>query len=292
MRERMGKYLISAEGVRFRFLFWGIMLWLILWSAMGVTGRTQESQIKDEAGILTQEEREELGNLADELRDKHDMNFLVLTTNDARGKSAEEYADDYYMDNGYYDNPYRGGITLLIDMDNRELWVSTAGDMRYYITDNRVEEILDAGYDLVASAEYGEAFSAMLKKTDALIEKGIPSNQYLYDEETGRIIRHRSLTAAEICVAILVSLLIAVFACVTVYMRYGRVQKYEYSAGDNAKIKLTRHQDRLVNQFVTRRVIPRNPPSGGRGGHGGGSGRTTVHTSGGGGSFGGGGRKF
>lgn len=32
------------------------------------------------------------------------MNFVILTTDDAEGKEGEVYADDFYMDNGFYDD--------------------------------------------------------------------------------------------------------------------------------------------------------------------------------------------
>lgn len=248
--------------------------------------------VYDDAGLFSAREAAQLEEKAQTLYEAHHMNFVLVTTDDADGRAAREYADDFYMDHGFYENGARGGITLLIDMDNRELYVSTAGDMRYYITDARVEEILDAGYDEVADGEYAQAMENMLKKTDALIRKGIPGGQYLYDEETGRIVRYKSLTAAELCIAVLIPLLLAGGVCLMVVRKYSHVEKYQYAVGQNADIHFRSRTDRLVNQFVTKRHIPKSPPPGSGGGHGGGSGRTTVHTSGGGGSFGGGGRKF
>lgn len=249
------------------------------------------SQVYDDAGLFLQGEMAELETAADELRDRHHMNFVIVTTDDAGGKSSREYADDFYMDNGYYDNGERGGITLLIDMDNREVYVSTAGDMLYYVTDKKVEEILDEGYGYVADGDYAKAMAGMLERVDDIIEGGIQNGQYIYDEETGKIIRYRSLTVMDILLAVLAALLLAGGACFGIYRKYSFVEKYQYSINQNANMKLQNRSDHLVNQFVTKRRIPRNPPSGGNG-HSSSSGRTTVHRSSGGGSFGGGGRKF
>lgn len=250
-------------------------------------------QVHDDAGLFSQDEADKLETAADELRSKHHMNFVIVTTEDAEGKSARAYADDFYMDNGYYDNGERGGITLLIDMDNREVYVSTAGDMLYYVTDEKVEEILDEGYTYVADGDYAKAMVKMLERADDIIEDGIQKDQYIYDEETGKIIRYKSLTALDIVLAVLLPLLFAGGICFGVYRKYSFVEKYQYSINQNADMKLQNRSDHLVNQFVTKRRIPKNPPPGnGGGGSMGGSGRTTVHTSSGGGSFGGGGRKF
>lgn len=263
----------------------------VLFAVVSVNAAT--SQVYDDANLFLQGEAAELEAEADKLRDRHHMNFVIVTTDDAEGKSSREYADDFYMDNGYYDNGERGGITLLIDMDNREVYVSTAGDMLYYVTDKKVEEILDEGYGYVADGDYAKAMAGMLEKADDIIEDGIQDGQYIYDEETGKIIRYKSLTVMDILLAVLIPLLLAGGVCFGVYRKYSFVEKYQYSINQNADMKLLNRSDHLVNQFVTRRRIPKNPPPGnGGGGSMGGSGRTTVHTSSGGGSFGGGGRKF
>lgn len=268
-----------------------LIVFLMLY--MAVSAKAAASQVYDDAGLFLQGEMTELEAAADKLRDRHHMNFVIVTTEDAKGKSAREYADDFYMDNGYYDNEERGGIELLIDMDNREVYVSTAGDMRYYITDEKVEEILDAGYPYVSDGAYARAIARMLDEADDIIGEGIQSNQYIYDEETGKIIRYRSLTGTDILIAVLVPLVLAGSACFVVCRKYSAVEKYQYSINQNANMKIRNRSDHLVNQFVTKRRIPKNPPPGnGGGGSAGSSGRTTVHTSSGGGSFGGGGRKF
>ena len=70
----------------------------------------------------------------------------------------KSYADDFYMDNGYYDNGMDGGILFLIDMDNRQVWISTAHDMRYYLTDERLEDVIDAGYEELTEEKYALCF--------------------------------------------------------------------------------------------------------------------------------------
>ncbi len=48
------------------------------------------------------------------------------------------------------------GILLSIDMDNREIYVSTTGYAMKVLTDARVEKVLDAAYDSVADGNYAE----------------------------------------------------------------------------------------------------------------------------------------
>lgn len=108
-----------------------------------------EQFVFDKADLLTTEEEDELNDMANNLAENFNMNFIILTTDDVEGKEAEVYADDFYMDNGFCDDGKDGGAIYLIDMDNRRVQVETAGDMKVrYITDDRVDGIIDAGYEV------------------------------------------------------------------------------------------------------------------------------------------------
>ena len=68
----------------------------------------------------------------------------MLTTDDTNGKTTQEYADDFFdaiAENG-------DGVALLIDMQNREICISTGGIAIRYLTDARIEDILNDGHIL------------------------------------------------------------------------------------------------------------------------------------------------
>lgn len=246
----------------------------------------------DEAGLFSGSETAQLSEMAAKLEETYHMNFLMLTVEDAQGRSSRDVAERFYENGGYDSDGKRGGILLLIDLDNRELNLVTNGEMILYITDAREERIYDAGYEYAAEGDYGKAMTAMLEQTASYMKKGIPDNQYTYDTETGQIVRHRSISTGDWLIAVGVALGCALSACVFLHRRYRRVEKYEYSLGQNADIRITGKEDRLVNQFVTHRRIPKDPPPGSGSGTSS-VGRSSTHTSPGGGTFGGGhGRKF
>ena len=236
----------------------------------------------DQADILTSQEEQAIGNRIEEMSEKWKQDFVVVTTYDAEGKDSEEYADDYYDDHGYQEN----GILYLVDLDNSNVWISTSGSMIRFLTDSRIDRVIDAGYSQLKSQNYGEGFLAMLDQTDTYMEAGILDNQYTYDVETGKVNRHYGLTAGEIIVALLVGLACGGIFFGVINARYKmRTGTYTYPFREKGKIQLIRRDDIFVNQTVTRRRIERNPPSGG-------GGRSSVHTSGSGRSHGGGGRSL
>lgn len=55
-----------------------------------------------------------------------------------------------------------------------------------YITDEREEGILDAGWDEMLDKEYGQSVIKVLKQTEKYLKQGRTSGQFRYDEVTGR----------------------------------------------------------------------------------------------------------
>ena len=121
-----------------------------IWAAEG-------TRVFDEAGLFSTEEVQELETRIDEVRDSQDADLAVLTVEDAQGESAESYADDFYDSHGLGVGDDASGILLSIDMDNREIYVSTTGYAMKVLTDARVEKVLDAAYDSVADGTMRKA---------------------------------------------------------------------------------------------------------------------------------------
>ena len=252
-----------------------------------------EQFVFDKADLLTTEEEDELNDMANNLAENFNMNFIILTTDDVEGKEAEVYADDFYMDNDFYDDGKDGGAIYLIDIDNSRVQVETAGDMKVrYITDDRVDGIIDAGYEDVKDGAYAAAFEAMLNATVDYIEDGVVDGKYTYNEDAGEYDYYdtekeiRQITLAEFLIALGIALVAGGVAvsCVigTYYLKWGA---YEYPYKEKAKLKVSRKRDDFIGSHVSHRHIEHESSSSD-------SGMTTTHDSSGGGNFGGGGRDF
>lgn len=106
-------------------------------------------RVFDQADLFLEEEEKELQQAIDALREKMDMDAAVVTAEENPG-SAQAYADDFYEAHGFGTGSGRDGALLLIDMDNRELCISTEGKMVRYLTDSRIEAVLDDMYGYAA----------------------------------------------------------------------------------------------------------------------------------------------
>lgn len=74
----------------------------------------------DDAMLFTEEEKVNLYVEVNYLSQSYNMDIVIVTTNDALGKSSREYADDYFDYGGFGIGGNYDGILFLIDMDNRE----------------------------------------------------------------------------------------------------------------------------------------------------------------------------
>lgn len=249
-----------------------------------LTVHASSPTVNDQAGLFTLEEISQMEQLASTINQEIKGEVFVITTT-SNTESPETFSDNYLRERIGNDN---NGAVLLLDMNQREIYLSTSGNMIDYLTDSRIDTILDSVFDQMRNENYGQAAINYLTLTQDFIKKGVPGGHYRIDRETGKITRYKVLTGFEIFIALTIAFISAGIFFIFVKSRYQlKSGTYTYPFNEKSNFKLLSKEDRLVNSFVTTRRIPK-PPSNSGGGGGGGS---TTHSSGGG-TFGGGGRSF
>lgn len=246
-------------------------------------------QLTDQAGLLTEEEGKEITRQIEELETSTGWDIMAVTTADAGGMEAATYAETWFDDYTEKDD----GVICVIDMDNREITVRAFGESMFYITDDRSEKILDAGYEKITNEQYGDTLKAMLTEVKAAYQQENPSNNILYDEDTGETTsyreEHRGITKIELLIAALIAVAAGGITAGSVIGTYRlKFGGYKYPIEKNGSVRLSTQEDRLINQFVTHRHVPRENSGGGSNG----GGRSTVHKGAGGRRSSGGSRKF
>lgn len=273
MRKRLGQLLV------WMFLF-------LLPAQIGIFA-AQKGDVYDEAELLTEEEIDALNEQITSFKEKSNWNVYAVTTENAQGKTVMAYAEDFFDE---YSPEVEDGIVALIDMDNREICISTCGEARRYLTDERLNAILEDAYNEVAEANYAKCMSVMLEGVATYYEKGIPSGQYNYDTQTGEISVYHAITPVEIVLAVLIAIGVfaVVFGCIVGKYRL-KFGTYHYEFRKFSQMDLKDSRDVLVNSVVTHRRIPKDTGSSGGASS---SGRSSVHTSSSGRSHGGASKKF
>ena len=255
-----------------------------IWAADG-------TRVFDEAGLFSEQEVQELEAQIDAVRSSQNADLAVLTVEDAQGKSAEAYADDFYDSHELGVGDDASGILLSIDMDNREIYVSTSGYAARVLTDARVDDVLDAAYDGVADGNYADGALEAIEHIDHYLELGVPAGQYT--QVRGE--KKHSLEWYEVLFAAAAAAIVAALPCVSVMRRYKMQKEHRQALGyhmayrADSTLQFVQNEEQFVNRSVVTRRIPRNPGPGAPGGL---AGRTTMHQSSSGRMHGGGGRKF
>lgn len=257
--------------------FISTLIFIVLFSFV-IKANANVNPIVDDAKLLSQTEKIKLNKTIEEIREKYNMDAVIVTSNDLGGKSPRDYADDYYDYNGYGLDNNKSGLLLLIDMGDRNIWISTTGDAIKYFTDSRINSIINDIGNYLSDGRYFDACDVFLDKVENYIEVGVPKGQYNYSEEGNRL--------KLLLISLAVSFIVSSVVCIVVVNSYKNTKSISSrNYVDNNSIVFTKRRDIFVNTFTTRIKIERNDSSGG------GSGSST-HTSSSGNTHGGGGGKF
>ncbi len=126
--------------------------------AVGICANRTLPLVVDNADLLTSLEETALTATLDDISSRHQIEIAIVTVNSTSGKSAMDYADDFYDDNGYGFGEDDDGVLLLIDMGGREWWITTHGRGAYYLNDYYLYEIENAFIDDLSAGNYVDAF--------------------------------------------------------------------------------------------------------------------------------------
>ena len=230
----------------------------------------------DDANLLSSEEEQQLREDLASFKEQYNMDAVIVTSNDLGGKSQMDYADDYFDYNGYGVGKEKSGLLLLIDMENRNIWISTSGEAIKYFTNNRIDNIVEDITSYLKNGDYFGGCNEFINDINYYAEEGIPAGQYTYNEaeRTQKVIFIG--LGAGLIVASVVSLLV-----VNSYKNSKSISTANYV--DRNSIVFTRKKDRFISTYTSKTKIERNNSS---------SGGSSTHTSSSGNTHGGGGGSF
>lgn len=252
-----------------------------------ITVNAENLKVNDYANLFTVDEIQKLTSSIEEIVNRHNMDVVIVTTNDVEGKTSRDYADDFYDYNRYGLDELNSGLLFLINMEDREVYISTCGYAIDYFTDARIDSILDSVYEDLSKGDYYDSAKEFLDNVDYYMVKGKPNNQYRIDED-GNIIKS-PMTKREKINRIIISLFISIFAatisCLIVVLRYKKTKQVSSeSYVDKKSIFFTVKRDEFVSSHISKVKINKDNNNGGGG--------SSIHQSSSGNSHGGGGRGF
>ena len=118
--------------------------------------------VVDNADLLTTEEENALCARFETLAQEYQMELAVLTVPDLEGKTAEEYADDFYDYNGYGYGENDDGMLVLYkpgEEGNRDIHITTHGKGLKAFSNSVCDNIIDSMIDDLKNENYASAFN-------------------------------------------------------------------------------------------------------------------------------------
>ena len=234
-------------------------------------------KVYDFADLFTDSEEESLYEDITEYINSYNMDLAVVTIDDNNKLNSQEYAQDFYDYNDFRTN----GVLFLIDMDTREIYMTTTGSAIEMYNDYRIDQILDSVYYYVSSGDYYDATSSFIDEVSYYASIGLPDdNNYGYSDEV--------VFADIFLTCFLIALVVTVIIMVILVMKNRMVRKATSSREYLVKetMQINHVSESFLGAFVSK--VRRSHDSGSSGGGGG----SSISSGSSGVSHGGGGRSF
>lgn len=99
-----------------------ILIIIIFFTGLNLFG--DPPYVYDNAALFSVSELEALEKKAADLTEKLPIDFVILTISDNQYKTVEDYAQDFYSQNGLGHEVTKVAILMLFDMDSEQLYIS------------------------------------------------------------------------------------------------------------------------------------------------------------------------
>jgi len=285
-----------------------ILVFIVTW-LVGQTGvlAYESDNIKDDLNYLTVEEVKEVQDSIEKTVSDYNLDMIIVITDNTQGKSSRDFADDYYDYNGFGAGDDHSGLLMLINMDKREIWISTTGSAIDIFTDDTISKMTDAIAGFLSKGSFYDACKEFISEVSFYAERGVPEGQYRIDTETAEEVVpdaqqgadqktsnsylnkvFRQMTSLPVYIG---ALLIAIIATIIASLsNKSSVQVDEQTYEIEDSFLLSDSSDDYIRESTTSVKIVRNNSSSSS--HGSNSSGSSTHRSSSGGTHGGGGRSF
>ena len=228
---------------------------------------------------LTSRIEEKLG----EISTRQKMDVVIVTVDSLDGKTATEYADDFYDNTGYGYGDEGDGILFLVSTEERDWALSTKGWGTTVFTDAGLQYMSEKILPYLSEGEYVEAFDTYADLCDQFITQAYQGEPY----DVGRLPK-TYFKVIWIPIGLVCGFILSAIVAVIKRNREMKTIVKQYSASrytEEGSLNITNSNDIYINNVVTRRIIQSDNDSHGAGG-------SSTHTSSSGSSHGGTSGKF
>lgn len=255
-----------------------IMSVFLGFSASSAAGK---KSVIDDAGLIKASDEKELDKKIKNIqKDKFDV--VILTVKSLDGKSAQDYADDYYDNNDYGLDNEKSGVLFLVSKGDRKYHISTKGAGIKAFTDYGIGRIKEEIKPYLSDGDYFDACDEFLNITKNFVKAYKDGTPYDTDNPYNEEIDYVILEVIALVIAFVIALISVGIMRLRMNTAKPKGTAMEYIK--KGSFKLTSEKDIFMYSTVTKTAKPKGNDNS--------AGGSTTHVSSSGSEHGGGGGSF
>ena len=246
-----------------------------------VSSAAGKKSVIDDAGLIKASDEKELDKKIKNIqKDKFDV--VILTVKSLDGKSAQDYADDYYDNNDYGLDNEKSGVFFLVSKGDRKYHISTKGAGIKAFTDYGIGRIKEEIKPYLSDGDYFNACDEFLNITKDFVKAYKEGTPYDTDNPYNEEIDYVILEVIALVIAFVIALISVGIMRLRMNTAKPKGTAMEYIK--KGSFKLTSEKDIFMYSTVTKTAKPKDNDNS--------AGGNTTHVSSSGSEHGGGGGSF
>jgi uncharacterized protein len=220
----------------------------------GAEGAAPKQLVYDDAGLLNEEQADELNAQANELGADRATDILIVTSTNSANADVVKMTEDFYDNHAPgYDQPHGDAVILMMDMKHREMYLAGFGKAESLLDDDRLNNIRAKITPALTNGDYSLAFHQYIETAHRYMgfRPGVNPDNILF-----RV--WFQLAVSLVLAAIIVGLM--------AFRSGGRVTVNRLTYEDEGTSGVLEKQDQFLHTTVTRQKIERKRSGGGSGG--------------------------
>ena len=246
-----------------------------------VSSAAGKKSVIDDAGLIKASDEKKLDKKIKNIqKDKFDV--VILTVKSLDGKSAQDYADDYYDNNDYGLDNEKSGVLFLVSKGDRKYHISTKGAGIKAFTDYGIGRIKEEIKPYLSDGDYFNACDEFLNITKDFVKAYKDGTPYDTDNPYNEEIDYVILEVIALVIAYVIALISVGIMRLRMNTAKPKGTAMEYIK--KGSFKLTSEKDIFMYSTVTKTAKPKDNDNS--------AGGSTTHVSSSGSEHGGGGGSF
>ena len=246
-----------------------------------VSSAAGKKSVIDDAGLIKASDEKELDKQIKNIQ-KDKFAVVILTVKSLDGKSAQDYADDYYDNNDYGLDNEKSGVLFLVSKGDRKYHISTKGAGIKAFTDYGIGRIKEEIKPYLSDGDYFNACDEFLNITKDFVKAYKDGTPYDTDNPYNEEIDYVILEVIALVIAFVIALISVGIMRLRMNTAKPKGTAMEYIK--KGSFKLTSEKDIFMYSTVTKTAKPKDNDNS--------AGGSTTHVSSSGSEHGGGGGSF